>query len=254
MTTKNIAALQISRDVAETISLDGGESLDLRNAADNLLPGVYFEKVEGTWRGLNYRASREFTEKPRLHKRHNLQGPIDDAFMEPFLCVEPSGRPWHAEHAEWAKQKQERFSHDFDKWLRGQVPTVRDTRLTDEQLADHNLILFGDPASNSVLQRVLPQLPIVWEQNRLEVAGQSYDPQTHAVVLIYPNPLNPRKYVVLNTGHTFGEKDFKASNAMLYPRLGDVAVLSIERKADGQFTETPVYAEVFNNRWQFPAK
>jgi hypothetical protein len=44
--------------------------------------------------------------------------------------------------------------------------------------------------------------------------------------MIYPNPLNPDRYVVLNSGHTFGEKEFKGTNALLYPRMGDWAVLN----------------------------
>ena len=43
--------------------------------------------------------------------------------------------------------------------------------------------------------------------------------------MIFPNPLNPYKYVVLNTGHTFPSEDYSKTNALLYPRLGDYAVL-----------------------------
>ena len=32
----------------------------------------------------------------RLHKTHALQGPIDDAFLDPFLLVRPTGTPWNA--------------------------------------------------------------------------------------------------------------------------------------------------------------
>ena len=30
-----------------------------------------------------------------LHKTHALQGPIDDAFLDPFLLVRPTGTPWN---------------------------------------------------------------------------------------------------------------------------------------------------------------
>ena len=32
---------------------------------------------------------------PGLHKTHALQGPIDDAFLDPFLLVRPTGTPWN---------------------------------------------------------------------------------------------------------------------------------------------------------------
>jgi hypothetical protein len=44
-------------------------------------------------------------------------------------------------------------------------------------------------------------------------------------VLIAPNPLNPLRYVVFNSGHTFHEEEFKGTNALLYPRLGDYAMI-----------------------------
>ena len=36
-------------------------------------------------------------------------------------------------------------------------------------------------------------------------AEHTYEAGTHAPLLIYPNPLNPAKYVVLNSGFTFRE-------------------------------------------------
>ena len=44
-------------------------------------------------------------------------------------------------------------------------------------------------------------------------------------VMIAPNPLNPSRYVVFNSGHTFHEEEFKGTNALLYPRLGDWAMI-----------------------------
>jgi hypothetical protein len=31
---------------------------------------------------------------------------------------------------------------------------------------------------------------------------------------------------VINSGHTFGDEDFRGTNAWLYPRIGDYAVLT----------------------------
>ena len=79
--------------------------------------------------------------------------------------------------------------------------------------------------------------------------GEKYDPASHGVALIYPNPLNKNRYVVVNSGHTFHESEFKASNANLYPKLGDIAVLKFAPEKDG-YTETPVFADVFDSRWR----
>ena len=131
---------------------------------------------------------------------------------------------------------------------------IDDTELSDEVIAAKNLILFGDPASNSVLKRIVGALPVKWTEDAIEVDGQSFDPATHGVSLIFPNPLNPNRYVVVNSGHTMHEKDFRASNSWLFPRLGDIAVQSFERKTDGSYDESVVWAELFNGSWQLPQK
>ncbi len=252
--TQNVAALQIARDVAFEIEIDGIR-MPLSSAADSLLPGVYYrrENDDSEWELLSYDSSRTFTNNPRLHKRHNLQGPIDDAFMEAFVCVRGTGNPWSAKQQAWANWTLDRFSREFDKWLRGKVPTVDDKGVTEEMILRKNLVLFGDPGSNSVLAKIVDKLPIDWTENGLVVNGEDYDPDTHGVSLIYPNPLNPNRYVVVNSGHTIHEKDFKASNSWLFPRLGDIAVQKFGTNSNGGFDEHVVWAALFDSRWNIPA-
>ena len=250
LATKNVAALRIGRDVADQVELDG-KRLQLQGAAEDLLPDVLYEKTSDGWELVEYEDTLAFDENGELNKRHGLQGPIDDAFMESFVCVRGTGQPWSANQQAWADWTLSRFEQEFDKWLRGKVQVVSDSALNDEQIADQNLILFGDPGSNSVLARVLDKLPIKWTKSGLEVNGQTYDADSHGVALIYPNPLNPCRYVVINSGHTMHEQDFKASNSWLFPKLGDIAVQKFERDGDG-FKESTVWAELFDGHWQLP--
>ena len=92
-----------------------------------------------------------------------------------------------------------------------------------------------------------------WTKDGLEVNGETYDPSTHGLALIYPNPLNRRRYVVINSGHTFHEKDFRGTNALLFPRLGDIAVQTFERSGEG-YTESVVWAAMFNPSWKLPPR
>ena len=249
--TSNVTAMRVNRDRAYRIEIEG-KQFDLATAADGLLPDVYFVKEADGWRSLDYDESREFDSNPELHKRHNLQGPIDDAFMEPFVCVRGTGTPWSSDNAEWSNWTLARFEHEFDKWLRGRVPVVDDSALTEEDIATKNIVLFGDPGSNSVLKRVIGALPVKWSEDAITVNGQSYDPATHGVSLIFPNPLNPKRYVVVNSGHTMHEKDFRASNSWLFPRLGDIAIQKFERRGDS-FEESVVWAELFDGKWKLPS-
>ena len=261
VTTENVAVLQIARDVADRANIDGS-LLPLRDAAQGLLPGVYFDKGKSEWFAMDYNTSREFSSNPDLRKRRDLQGPIDDAFMGAFVCVRGTKEPWHAEQKEWSDWTLARFEREFDKWMRGKVPVIKDSDVpaielgkpgANDDLLARNLILFGDPGSNSVLKAIVDKLPIEWTKDGgLKVNGQTYDPKTHGVSLIYPNPLNPRRYVVINSGHTFHERDFKASNAWLFPRLGDIAVQKFSRNDDGSYKEETVWATNFNPGWRLP--
>ncbi|MCA9114709.1 MAG: prolyl oligopeptidase family serine peptidase, partial [Planctomycetaceae bacterium] len=168
--TQNVAVLHIARDVADLVEIDG-KLMKLRTAADGLLPGVYFELGKDEWYTMDYDSSRIFPDNLDLRKRNDLQGPIDDAFMQPFVCVKGTGTPWSEKHQQWADWTLARFDREFDKWMRGRILTVNDTDLTDEQIADRNLILFGDPGSNAVLKKIVDQLPVEWTKDGYVVQG-----------------------------------------------------------------------------------
>jgi len=176
-----------------------------------------------------------------LRKRHGLQGPVDDAFVDSFLCVRPTGQGTKA--TGYGLATLGAFQKDFAKWLRGE-PRVKDDRdVTDADIAGNNLILFGDPWSNSLIAKIVAKLPVKWTKTEITLAGRTLDTATYAPVLVYPNPLNPNRYVVINSGHTFSESDWSGTNANLYPHLGDYALIGI---ADGSVAESGY----FDERWK----
>ena len=67
-----------------------------------------------------------------------------------------------------------------------------------------------------------------WDQDAVRLGGKTYGaPAIYVPVLIYPNPLNPKRYVVLNSGFTFREYDY-VNNARQVPKLPDFAVLDVD--------------------------
>src|SRR6185436_14422835 len=101
-----------------------------------------------------------------------------------------------------------------------------DSDITDLDVAEHNLVVFGDPSSNKLLARATGKLPVKWTADAVAFGGQSFPADHHAAVLIYPNPLNPTKYIVLNSGFTFRELDY-TNNARQIPKLPDWAVIDV---------------------------
>ncbi len=249
ITTSNIHALRLVRDVATDAIIDGAV-LPCRTAADGLLPDVFFAKENDEWQVLSYEDSRSFSDNPERRKRPGLQGPIDDAFMSSFVCVRGTGRPWNEASNRWAEWTQDRFVQEFAQWMRGDVRIIDDMALDDATIASSHLVLFGDPGSNAVLNRILPKLPVDWTAEQIRIGKQEWPANEHGLSLIFPNPLNPSKYVVVNSGHTFHEKDFRSSNAWLFPRLGDIAVQKITENKSGGFDEVTAWSDVFDAGWK----
>jgi len=163
--------------------------------------------------------------------------------MGPFLCVGPTGDAWNRAAQEYGRKTLDRFSGEFAKWMRGDTRVKDDRAVSPGDIADYNLILFGDPGSNSVLARIGGKLPIHWTKKEIVMGDRKFSAADRVVALIYPNPLNPQRYVVVNSGHTFGEKEFRGTNALLFPRLGDYAVMD----TDGNVA----VSGFFNESWQF---
>jgi len=234
VTTNNISRITFDA-TGGSFTIDG-QSL---NAGAN----PSFEKRNGKW--TVDRLRQDYGGQARgggLRKIHGLQGPVDDAFMDAFLCVRPTGAAWNPMTQEWARKTLDVFGSNFAKWLRGDV-RVKDDRVVDRgDVADYNLILFGDPGSNSVIAKIVEKLPIRWSKTEVAIGPQKFSAADHVPVLIYPNPLNPKRYVVINSGHTFGDADFRGTNAWLYPRIGDYAML----KADGEI----VMSGFFDESWR----
>ena len=181
-----------------------------------------------------------------------LQGPIDDAFTDAFLCVRGTGKPWHAATQKYADANLARFEAEWSKYLRGRLPIKDDVAVDDADIASKHLILFGDPSSNSILGQIVDALPLTWTAKDVAFKGKTASAAGHVPVLIQPNPLNAAKYVVVNSGHTFHAKEFQGTNAQLYPRLGDYALLRLEPTSTDALGVEVVHAGLFDEYWRLP--
>jgi hypothetical protein len=68
-------------------------------------------------------------------------------------------------------------------------------------------------------------------------------------VLIFPNPLNPNRYVVLNSGLTFREGHDK-TNSQQNPKLPDWAVIGLDRDPDALAPGRIAAAGFFDEAWK----
>jgi dienelactone hydrolase len=183
-----------------------------------------------------------------LRKKHDLQGPIDDAFMDSFLVVKPTGTAKYPKVGDWVKQEGDRAIEHWRRQFRGEARVKDDRDITDADIASSNLILWGDPESNAILKRIGDKLPIRWEGDKVIVGSKSFAAETHAPILIYPNPLNPSKHVVLNSGFTYREYDY-LNNARQVPKLPDWAIIDVTTPPDSRKPGKVVAADFFDESW-----
>lgn len=234
LTTRNVTRLTLSETAAARHITIDGQTLQVKPA-----PRLTLARTGDRWA-----LARPV---PGLHKTHALQGPIDDAFMDPFLLVRPTGQPWNAEAHAQALRLLARFDRLYAKGLRAHPRIKNDTEVTPADLASYNLILFGDPGSNRWIARLQGKTPLRWTRDRVGFGGQSFPAASHLPALVYPNPLAPRRYVVINSGMTIEDREFTYEYGM--PRLGDFAVLEVKPGAEWPGIAT---AGLFNERWQLP--
>jgi hypothetical protein len=233
-TTKNLTAVRFSPTTpVKSVVLDG-QSLP---GSDDLV----FHQASGQW-------SVGAAPQESLVKRPTLCGPIDHAFMSSFLFVRPTGSPLHDKTGAWAKGELEHAVGFWRKVFRGEAPVKDDSALTDADIANSNLILWGDPSSNAVLRKILPKLPLTWDEEKLVFAGKEYDTASTMPVLIFPNPLNPYKYIVLNSGPTFRE-DALLNNSQQIPKLPDWSFIDVNTAPDGKWPGKVLDAGFFDEAW-----
>jgi poly(3-hydroxybutyrate) depolymerase len=221
--TSNVSAFTVARAGRFTVD---GQALNTESA-----PG-HFRKASGKWTIVS-------TERaPGLHKIHGLQGPIDDALLDSFLIVTPTGTPASPGTAAWVVAEQKHAVTEWRRQFRGEAQVREDKDITAADIANNNLILFGDTASNKILARIAAKLPLQWPTEA-----------SQALIMIYPNPENPKKYVVLNSGFTFREFDY-LNNARQSPKLPDWAIVDTATPPDARYPGRIVSAGFFNEDWK----
>jgi hypothetical protein len=173
-------------------------------------------------------------------KKPGLQGPIDDAFLESFVIVKPTGKPMNDALGKWSEAEMTRAVREWRRQFRGDAVVKEDTAIAEADIANSNLILWGDPKSNAVLAKIADKLPL------------KEFTDTTTTLLVYPNPLNPTKYVVLNSGFTFREYDY-LNNARQVPKLPDYAVVDVRTPPNSRFPGKVVRAGFFDELWKLRA-
>lgn len=184
-----------------------------------------------------------------LRKTHNLQGPVDDAFTDSFIFVRPTGKALHVPVGHWVEDELERAIEHWRRHFRGEARVKDDVDVTEEDIASSNLILWGDPGSNKLIRDIAVRFPISWDGDVIDLGNAAFAAKDHALIAIYPNPLNTTRYIVLNSSFTFREFAY-LNNARQVPKLPDWAIVDIRTPPNSLWPGKIVAADFFDETWR----
>ena len=172
--------------------------------------------------------------------------------MDSFIMVRPTGTPMNPRVGAWAGGE---MNHAIEHWrrqYRGDAIVKDDISVTAKDIENSNLVLWGDPESNAVLKRIASRMPIAWDTMGVHAGRKVFGSDHNVPVMVFPNPLNPRKYVVLNSGFTFREYDY-LNNARQNAKLPDWAVVDIDTPPSSRWPGAIVDAGFFDEQWKWTA-
>jgi hypothetical protein len=265
ITTKNVSAFCFqSKGWYHTATID--EQRFEFTAQEAQRQFLCFEKEAGKWRLV-------FDFKPVLAKRSilglpNLTGPIDDAFVDAFMVVTPSGKSKNPLVQRWVEFELQHFITRWRALMRGDVPMKKDVDVTEQDIQYGNLICFGDPDSNAIIRRAAAKLPVTWRDGEIVAGEQRWSAQDHVPALIYPNPLHTKRdiygesqpdrqlafdipqYLVINSGLTFREAHDK-TNSQQNPKLPDWAMIDLKQLPDDKSPGRIAAAGFFDEEWKY---
>ena len=183
-------------------------------------------------------------------KRPGLSGPITDSYYGRTIHVYGTGV---AEDRDGLRETAERAARGLPLWAwHVDQPVIADTALSDEQMHDATVVLYGTPQQNSVLRRIAGALPIQIEPEAV-VVGDHRHTGAVGVKFIYPNPLAPNQYVVVVSGTS---TSLIRKNHQLPEFLADYAIYNDRgvrtRNKRVQGRDRLLAQGYFDARWQLP--
>jgi pimeloyl-ACP methyl ester carboxylesterase len=254
-TTTNVAALTfefaqgrcpLAANSNPKVQIDG-TGIDAAPVGNDRSWSAHFRKGKNGWTRV------DSVEIDQFEKRPGLQGPIDDAFTDRFIMVAPTGQAANEPVGKWSEREMQHAIEHWRRQFRGEAIVKKDVEVTDADMASSNLILWGDPSSNKLLSRIGNKLPIPWNGKQLQVGNEQFDPARHVLAMIFPNPENPKRYVVLNSGFTFREYDY-LNNARQAPKLPDWTVIDVTVAPTSQRPGGIASAGFFDESWRVKTK
>lgn len=128
-------------------------------------------------------------------KNEFVEGPVWEVFGNPVLFIQKNN----------VNSKKEPVSSDsiikrWNSYFHTNINTYGDT-IQDSLKSQNNLVLFGNPWNNSIINDVKDLLPIMIFKDSICFGNKTYKGNNLCYQLCYPSPFNPKHYILIIGGN-----------------------------------------------------
>ncbi len=145
-----------------------------------------------------------------LHKNPKIAGMISDIQTTPFAVIIGT----IAKDSLMAKLiniKAQEFINYWKNWQKYEPRVFKDTELTEADMKKYSLILYGSAEDNLISKKLSDKIPLKVSSEEIEISGKKFPAKDACIKMIYPNPLNAERYVLV-IGATSGSGMFFSDN------------------------------------------
>ncbi len=132
--------------------------------------------------------------KPKIFKRHNLEGPVWDVFTDHFILV--YGTKGSCSSDMTLRNSVKHFDSTWQSHYFSKCYSIPDTCITTQNMSS-NLILFGNENTNHIISRLIDSLPLKMNEEEIMVSNKTFTGKKLMTAMIYPNPLKKNRYIVI---------------------------------------------------------
>jgi len=134
-----------------------------------------------------YRSSKY--DQAAYMKNSKLHGPICDVFTDAYTVLYTKG----------SDEKETKKIAAIARQIAGTGPCVSENKLSDKMIQNNNLVVIGKADKSQFLSKFSGSFPVKIDKGRIAFDGQEVTGDV-GLMMIYPNPKNPNKYVSLILG------------------------------------------------------
>ncbi|MBW7995409.1 MAG: prolyl oligopeptidase family serine peptidase [Candidatus Glassbacteria bacterium] len=232
--TTNVAALDIYPD---DLGLESGDKLTVGFSGGNSI-GLTVKDSSPLALTVSCDKIRQGGVNKANIKRKGVEGPIWEALSDRVLLVFGTGP---------GGEETLRRTLRFVDW--GDLPDTHfiirpDTEVSNKDMIESHLVLFGDERSNKLIARINAKAPVRFDGDKVVAGKHSYPRDEISFKCVFPNPLEPGRLVMVNYAEEWDYSKlwsfqgvFKTLPDYMIYRRGGTRPFSTEMLAAGFFAE-----------------